>query len=192
LRAHKKWPFQINRRGVIQGQFKRCLPKILGLLRLTSWRDGGMMYGFWFFIHYIMSWMNLISVDARKLSNHTSVAVKGFFEKEFILLHHLQMWHMFTACVLQFSEMVTSEVGYIGDDEQEIAARRQSFMKLFFLLLRQLFWHEFTPILWNYIYLNWNKQLFRYFKFFNFITSEVGNIALNHNFSYPLQNTNTI
>jgi hypothetical protein len=40
LRAHKKWLFWINRHGVLQRKFKRCLPKILGLLWLMSWGDG--------------------------------------------------------------------------------------------------------------------------------------------------------
>jgi hypothetical protein len=56
-----------------------------------------------------------------------------------------------------------------------IVTGRQSFMKLFFLLLWQLYWR----VLWNYIYLNWNKALYRYFKIFNFFPSEIGNIALN-------------
>jgi hypothetical protein len=62
-------------------------------------------------------------------------------------------------------------------------AGSQSFMKLFFLLLWQLYWLKFTRVLWNYIYLNWNKALFRYFWIFNdnFPPSEIGNIALTKN-----------
>jgi hypothetical protein len=53
-------------------------------------------------------------------------------------------------------------------------------MKLFFLLLWQLYWFKFTPVLWNYtcIYLIWNKASFRYFKIFNISPSEIGNMAL--------------
>ena len=80
-----------------------------------------------------------------------------------------------------FSELVTSDVGAHRDDEKEIVTGSQSFMKLFFLLLWQLYWFKFTRVLWNYIYLNWNKALFHYFKIFNFPPSEIGNIAL----SYP-------
>jgi hypothetical protein len=100
------------------------------------------------------------------------VAVKWFFKNESILLHHLQIWHVYTACVSQFSELVTSDVGAHRDDEQEIVTGRQSFMKLFFLLLWQLYWFKTRVILWNYIYLNWNKAFFRYFKIFNFFLSE--------------------
>jgi hypothetical protein len=78
--------------------------------------------------------------------------------------YHLQIWHVYTACVSQHSELVTSAVGAHRDDEQEIVTGSQSFMNLFFLLLWQLYWFRFTRVLWNYIYLNWKKALFCYFK----------------------------
>jgi hypothetical protein len=77
-----------------------------------------------------------------------------------------------------FSELVTSDIVVHRVDEKEIVTGSQSFMKLIFLLLWQLYWFRFTRVLCNYIYLNWNKALFRYFKIFNFSPSEIGNIAL--------------
>jgi hypothetical protein len=80
----------------------------------------------------------------------------------------------------QFSELVTSDIGAHRDDEQEIVTGRQSFMKLFFFTTLTALLIKFTQVLWNYIYLNWNKALFRYSKIFNFLIfpSEIGNIAL--------------
>jgi hypothetical protein len=36
---------------------------------------------------------------------------------EIILLYHLQIWHVYTACVSQISELVTSDVDAHRDDE---------------------------------------------------------------------------
>jgi hypothetical protein len=67
---------------------------------------------------------------------------------------YTRVWHACSACstcILQFSKLVMSELGHIGDDEQELVTGRQSFMKLLFLLGWQLYCCRFTLILWNYL-----------------------------------------
>jgi hypothetical protein len=88
---------------------------------------------------------------------------------------------------MYFAIFQTGDVSAHRDDEQEIVTGRQSFMKLFFLLLWQLYGFKFTRVLWNYIYLNWNKAFFHYFKIFNFFPSEIGNIALKVEIGQPIK-----
>jgi hypothetical protein len=100
------------------------------------------------------------------IKSHKCCCWMIFLENEFIILYHLQIWHVYTACISQYSELMTSDVGAHCDDKQEIVTGSQSLKKLFVLLLLQLYWLKFARVLLNSIYLNWNKALFRYFNFF--------------------------
>jgi hypothetical protein len=67
-------------------------------------------------LYYIVSWMNVSTVNE---------ITQMWLLNEFILLYHLQIWHVYTAYVSQFSELVTSDVGAHRNDEQKIVTGRQ-------------------------------------------------------------------
>jgi hypothetical protein len=150
------------------------------LLRWAMWPMGLLLI--FHILHCVMNESK--HCECKKVIKSRKCGCLVLFKNEFILLYHLQIWHVYTACVSQCSELVTSDIGAHRDDEQEIVTGSQSFMKLLFLLLLQLYWLKFTRVLWNYIYLNWNKTLFRYFGIFSFPLSKIGNIALSQNFFF--------
>jgi hypothetical protein len=74
-----------------------------------------------FFIYYIMPCINLSTVKVRK----------GIFKK---LIYSIISFKILT-CVHCMWFAMFQKSGHIGNDEQEIAAGKRSFMKLFRLLL---------------------------------------------------------
>jgi hypothetical protein len=103
--------------------------------------------------------MNLSTVNVKKLSNHTNVAVQWILKNEIIpilillsWLYHVQIWHVYTACVSQFYKLVTSDVGHIADDEQDIMTERQTFMKLSFFYYFDSFFNSIHSDILDYIY----------------------------------------
>jgi hypothetical protein len=78
------------------------------------------------------------------------------------------------------SELVTSDVGVHRWWQVGNSGWKTKFHKTIFSTTSSAFFKfKFTLVLRNYIYLNWNKQLyFVILKFSSFFPSEVGNIAL--------------
>ena len=72
----------------------------------------GVMNGFWFFyiLHRVVNECKHCECKKVIKSRKRGCSVV-FFKNEYILLYHLQIWHVYTACVSQCSELVTSAVG---------------------------------------------------------------------------------
>jgi hypothetical protein len=131
-------------------------------------RRGMMNVFFLFFIYYIVSWMNVCTVNVRKLM--------------WLLSDFLKM-NLFYYIIYKSDTCTLHVFRNIPNWWRQPSVH---------IMMTSKWWLE-VRVSWNYFffcfgsfirlnllgyYLNWKKALFRYFKISKFFPSEIGNIAL--------------